>query len=129
MASPMKATRAEEICLPLPPCVLEAEYAGVFLFDNLKNNVCPRPEVIVVATLLFHTSARFKLNNLHLVCPVIRRSSKFKARRCVVDRTRSWINRYRRVLIRWEKKPENYIGMLHLTLGCIAYQASGLFLG
>jgi len=60
---------------------------------------------------------------------LIRRSSKFKARRWVVERTHSWINRYRRVLIRWEKKPENYIGMLHLTLGCIAYQASGLFLG
>ncbi len=60
---------------------------------------------------------------------LIRRSSRFKARRWVVERTHSWMNRYRRILIRWEKKPENYMGMLHLTLGCIAYQASGLFLG
>ncbi len=60
---------------------------------------------------------------------LIRRSSRFKARRWVAERTHSWMNRYRRILIRWEKKPENYMGMLHLTLGCIAYQASGLFSG
>ncbi len=60
---------------------------------------------------------------------LIRRSSRFKARRWVAERTHSWMNRYRRILIRWEKKPENYTAMLHLTLGCIAFQASGLFLG
>ena len=60
---------------------------------------------------------------------LIRRSSRFKARRWVAERTHSWMNRYRRILIRWEKKPENYMAMLHLTLGCITYQASGLFLG
>ena len=60
---------------------------------------------------------------------LIRRSARFKARRWVVERTHSWMNRYRRILIRWEKKPENYTAMLHLTLGCITYRASGLFLG
>lgn len=60
---------------------------------------------------------------------LIRRSARFKARRWVVERTHSWMNRFRRVLIRWEKKPENYLGILHLTLACIAFQASGLFLG
>ncbi len=60
---------------------------------------------------------------------LIRRSSRFKARRWVAERTHSWMNRFRRILIRWEKKPENYTGMLHLALACIAYQASGLFLG
>jgi len=60
---------------------------------------------------------------------MIKRSLRFKARRWVVERTHSWMNRFRRVLILWEKKPENYLGMLHLTLGCITYHASGLFLG
>ncbi len=60
---------------------------------------------------------------------LIRRSARFRAHRWVAERTHSWMNRYRRILIRWEKKPENYMGMLHLTLGCITYQASGLFLG
>ena len=60
---------------------------------------------------------------------LIRRSTRFKAHRWVAERTHSWMNRYRRILIRWEKKTENYTGMLHLTLGCIAFQASGVFLG
>ena len=59
----------------------------------------------------------------------IRRSARFKARRWVVERTHSWMNRFRRILIRWEKKPENYVGLLHITLACITFRASGLFLG
>jgi len=37
------------------------------------------------------------------------------------------MNRFRRVLIRWEKKDENYLAMLHLTLGIIALRGAGLF--
>lgn len=50
-----------------------------------------------------------------------------KARRWVVERTHSWMNRYRRILVRWEKKPENYIALLHFACALIAYRASGLF--
>lgn len=57
----------------------------------------------------------------------LKRSRRFKARRWVCERTHSWMNRFRRVLIRWEKKPENYLGMLHLTLGIIALRGAGLF--
>lgn len=60
---------------------------------------------------------------------LIRRRARFKARRGVCERTHSGMNRFRRILIRWEKKPENYLGMLHLTLACITYQASQLFWG
>ena len=51
----------------------------------------------------------------------------FKARRWVVERTHSWMNRFRRILIRWEKKPENYLGLLHLVCAIITYRLSGLF--
>jgi putative transposase len=50
----------------------------------------------------------------------------FKARRWVVERTHSWMNRFRRILIRWEKKVENYFGMLHLVCASITYRCSGL---
>ena len=49
-----------------------------------------------------------------------------KARRWVVERTHSWLNRFRGILIRWEKKLENYLGMLHLACGIIAWRATGL---
>ena len=51
----------------------------------------------------------------------------FRARRWVVERTHSWMNRFRRILIRWEKKPENYIAFLHFACALIAFRASGLF--
>jgi putative transposase len=33
----------------------------------------------------------------------IKREAGFKARRWVVERTHSWMNRFRRILIRWDK--------------------------
>lgn len=47
-----------------------------------------------------------------------KRSKRFKARRWVVERTHSWMNRYRRVLIRWEKKVRNYQAILYFACAC-----------
>jgi transposase len=60
---------------------------------------------------------------------LLRRHARFKARRWVVERTHSWMNRFRRILVRWEKKPENYLALLHLSLAWIAFNCSGLLLG
>jgi putative transposase len=56
----------------------------------------------------------------------LKREAGFKARRWVVERTHSWMNRFRRILIRWEKKVENYFGMVHLVCAFITYRCSGL---
>jgi putative transposase len=56
----------------------------------------------------------------------IKQEAGFRARRWVVERTHSWMNRFRRILIRWEKKPENYIAFLHFACALIAFRASGL---
>jgi transposase len=56
----------------------------------------------------------------------IKREVGFKARRWVVERTHSWMNRFRRILIRWEKKIENYLGLLHFVCALITLRASGL---
>jgi putative transposase len=37
------------------------------------------------------------------------------------------VNRFRRLLIRWEKKVENYEAILHFACTCITYRAAGLF--
>lgn len=57
----------------------------------------------------------------------LKREAGFRARRWVVERAHSWMNRFRRLLIRWDKKPENYLAMLHFACGLIAYRAAGLF--
>lgn len=56
----------------------------------------------------------------------LRRSARFKARRRVVERTHSWMNRFRRVLVRWKKRADNYLAMLHLALGIITHRATEL---
>ncbi len=50
-----------------------------------------------------------------------------KARRWVVERTHSWMNRFRRILVRWDKKPEHYLAFLHFACALIAFRAAGLF--
>ena len=57
----------------------------------------------------------------------IKREAGFKARRWVVERAHSWMNRFRRLLIRWDKKPDNYLGFLHFACGLIAFRSCGLF--
>lgn len=50
----------------------------------------------------------------------------YRARRWVVERTHSWMNRFRRLLIRWEKKKDNYLAMLHLACAYITFHATGV---
>lgn len=56
----------------------------------------------------------------------IKQEAGFKARRWVVERTHSWMNRFRRILTRWEKKAANYLSLLHLVCAIITYRAISL---
>ena len=56
----------------------------------------------------------------------IKKEAGFKARRWVVERTHSWMNRFRRILVRWDKSPANYIAFLHFACALIALRAAGL---
>lgn len=56
----------------------------------------------------------------------LQREAGFRARRWVVERAHSWMNRFRRLLIRWDKKPQNYLAFLHFACGLIALRAAGL---
>src|SRR5262249_6762930 len=57
----------------------------------------------------------------------LKRKAQAKTRRWVVERTHSWLNRFRGILIRWCKKAENYVAMLHLAFAFIIYRRMGLF--
>lgn len=50
----------------------------------------------------------------------------YRTRRWVVERTHSWPNRFRRRLVRWEKKPDNYLTMLDIACAFIAFRAAGI---
>jgi putative transposase len=49
-----------------------------------------------------------------------------RPRRWVVERTHSWLNRFRRILVRWEKKVANYLAMVHLACGWVTMRAARL---
>jgi len=55
-----------------------------------------------------------------------RRHPHAKARRWVNERTQSWLNRFHRLLIRKEKKPENYFNELMFASAWIAFRAAGV---
>jgi putative transposase len=56
----------------------------------------------------------------------IKREAGYKARRWVVERTHSWMNRFRAILIRWEKKAVNFLALLHLSCAYITFKQAGL---
>lgn len=56
----------------------------------------------------------------------IKKHAGFRARRWVVERTHSWMNRFRAQLIRWQKRPDTYVAMLHIACGIIAWRETGL---
>ena len=51
----------------------------------------------------------------------------YRARRWVVERTHSWMNRFRRLLIRWEKKADNYLALIHFACAYITFHAAKVF--
>jgi transposase len=56
----------------------------------------------------------------------VSKGAGFRARRWVVERTHSWMNRFRGLLIRWPKKAANYLACLHFVCGIIAWRSAGL---
>ena len=47
---------------------------------------------------------------------------RFPARRWVLERTNSWHNRFRKLRIRYEKKPANYRGLVQFACFLIVYR-------
>ncbi len=56
----------------------------------------------------------------------LKQEAGYKARRWVVERTHSWMNRFRRVLIRWDKQVRNYLAFLHMACAYITYRQADL---
>lgn len=56
----------------------------------------------------------------------IKKTARKKARRWVVERTHSWMNRFRGLLIRWTKRADTYIALLHFACGIITWRSTGL---
>lgn len=53
----------------------------------------------------------------------------FKPRRWVVEACHSWFNRFRKLLVRYEKKASNYLALLHLAASIICFRKCNIIYG
>ena len=53
----------------------------------------------------------------------------FRARRWVVEVTHSWFNRFRKLLVRYEKLTATYEALLHMAAAIIAFRKTGIIYG
>ena len=51
-----------------------------------------------------------------------RKTRARKPRRWVVERTLAWLSKCRALLVRYDKHPENYLGLLQLACGLLWYR-------
>jgi putative transposase len=54
--------------------------------------------------------------------PKQRGKRRYRPKRWVVERTHGWTNRYRRLLVRWEKKEANYLALVHFAFAINLYR-------
>jgi transposase len=55
-----------------------------------------------------------------------KRNSSSKDKRWVVERTNSWHYRFRKLFTRYEKKAENYLGLVQLSCSIVIYRKINL---
>jgi transposase len=58
-----------------------------------------------------------------------RSNPTWKARRWVVEVSHSWFNRFRKILVRYEKLSDSYMALLHMAAAIIAFRKAGLIYG
>jgi hypothetical protein len=46
---------------------------------------------------------------------LVRKDPEYRPRRWVVERTHSWMNRFRALLIRWQKGADSFLGLVQLA--------------
>lgn len=117
--------------LPIGVTIGGANQHDLTLFEKTLQSVSSKiePDKLqkVCTDLGYDSEKARKISIKHFYIPHGRsKNEKYnvsnESLRWVVERTFGWINRFRRILIRWEKKVENYKAMLHLAFTVIIYK-------
>lgn len=53
----------------------------------------------------------------------------YRARRWVVEVSHSWFNRFRKILVRYEKLADSYLALLHMAAAIITFRRVGIIYG
>jgi transposase len=101
------------------------------LEDTLKFIVTTHPEGAKVCLDVGHVGAQRIVEGMGYEAHLRRggeetrekeKDSEFKARRWVVEVCHSWLNRFRRVLVRYEKKARNYQALVEFACAIILWR-------
>lgn len=99
--------------------------------ENVAQNLCadkgyygdPAHKVIISRDYIPHVKPRGEEINDKKTNP------SYKARRWVVEVTHSWFNRFRKLLVRYEKLNDTYTALLHMAAAIIAFRKIGVIYG
>jgi transposase len=80
----------------------------------------PALEVVVLRGFVPHIRSRGEEKNALIQHP------DYKARRWVVEVSHSWLNRFRKLLVRFEKLTTSYLGLLMLACAFIAFRKANI---
>ena len=105
--------------MPVLPPMPNLEQAQHFCGDK-GYDFCDVRAVISLRALIDHIKSRGEEGQSQKL-------PGYRARRWVCERTHAWMNRFRRLLIRWEKKRDNYLAFLHLACAFIVWRNCPVF--
>ena len=97
--------------------------------DNVIQNLCadkgyfgkPALQLMIEHQYIPHVRARGE--------EAIAIKQGFKAHRWIVEVAHAWFNRFRKILVRYEKLQSSYEALLYLTAAIIAYRKIGVIYG
>ena len=98
---------------------------------NIEQNLCadkgydgqPALQVIVSKGYIPHVKRRGE------EIQEKRNNPSCKVRRWVVEVSHSWFNRFRKILVHYEKLSDTYMALLHMAAAIIAYRKVGIIYG
>jgi putative transposase len=92
--------------------------------DKAYNSEQEEQELIKRGYVLHIPPKRKRAEKEEIKVTTLHRSNrkKYSAKRWVIERTNSWHNRFRKLLTRYEKKSENYLGLVQLSCCMIIYR-------
>ena len=88
--------------------------------DKAYNSMMVKQEIIKRGYVPHMPYKRKRGQKKDAICQKKYPSAKNK--RWVVERTNSWHNRFRKLFIRYEKKADNYLGLVQLSCSIIIYR-------
>jgi putative transposase len=99
--------------------------------ENIEQHLCadkgysgePAQEIIKARHYIPHVKQRGEEIQEKLTNP------SYKARRWVVEVSHSWFNRFRKLLVRYEKLTDTYMALLHMAAAIIVFRKTGVIYG